>query len=535
MAETLRELFVKLGVDAQGQEALGKWEARLDAVWNVAKAFVAWRVAERVGSELFNLGSAAAQNATRLDATASALRVTTGELQAAEYAARVASVPIEAVAGAIANLRDAQAGAATGDSGSLGILRVLGARKGQDAIDMLATFADRIKRLGPDLQRLAAKRAGLEPLLPLLRMGGDEVRRLGQEAKETGFIMSEDMVKRGVEVQRTLNRLGLQFEAIRNELLTEFLPVFEKVVRGFLEWVKANRDLLTIQNLTRLLAELERMAIRVGAAVKILTIWLTLTAVIVAAVQIYRNFALLLLVLRLNALSAGLSIRQLAVALLTAEAPLLLVAGLFAALGAGVLLAAEDYVKFSQDQKSLIGEMMQSENVFSNMVRWWGDLQEKIAGTVDKFSEFLGLTKEADQANYDKTIAGLKELNEQTKIQEFRVREGLRLGRSADVTDARSRLEDIRNRQRLLLRQQTVMLTSGVVEASTTGPAAQVVADARRNVETPLQISAPQTNTINVNGAGDPEAVAERVVKKVEERQDAKRRTAAAVTSRPLR
>lgn len=69
-------------------------------------------------------------------------------------------------------------------------------------------------------------------LIPLLENNGKLFKEWGDRAKETGAIMSDDMVGSLVEAQKNLQIFEMQWEGLKNGLVADVIPVLQMVVQN---------------------------------------------------------------------------------------------------------------------------------------------------------------------------------------------------------------------------------------------------------------------------------------------------------------
>ncbi|MDN8333135.1 transglycosylase SLT domain-containing protein, partial [Acinetobacter baumannii] len=69
-------------------------------------------------------------------------------------------------------------------------------------------------------------------LIPLLENNGKLFKEWGDRAKETGAVMSDDMVGSLVEAQKQLQIFDLQWEGLKNGLVADVIPVLQMVVQN---------------------------------------------------------------------------------------------------------------------------------------------------------------------------------------------------------------------------------------------------------------------------------------------------------------
>lgn len=98
--------------------------------------------------------------------------------------------------------------------------------------EALQLYVDSLQKAGVNQQQmtfyLEAMSGDLTSLLPLLQNGGSEIRRLGDAAEASGRILSEDMIRGGVEVDRLFDQIS---ETLRTSATKAVLEHKDELVR----------------------------------------------------------------------------------------------------------------------------------------------------------------------------------------------------------------------------------------------------------------------------------------------------------------
>ncbi len=176
--------------------------------------------------------------ANAADKLAKQTGLTREEIQELGYAADQEHASLEKIATAILrlsrNMSDASRG--TGESRyafeKLGIAVTKSDGQLRNSVDVMLDVADRFKNMRNETEMTAAAmqlfgRSGAE-IVPFLRMGGDEIRNLMQEARDLGFVMSE-------QTNKNLKALGDQLTALKAALAGVGRQIAAEVVPHLLE------------------------------------------------------------------------------------------------------------------------------------------------------------------------------------------------------------------------------------------------------------------------------------------------------------
>lgn len=122
-----------------------------------------------------------------------------------------------------------------GDAKLRPVFEELGITKAQldnvtTADQLLTLLAGTLGQVEDRAKQVALARAmGIEELLPILRLGSDEIARLRDEASELGFVMGSETVAELDKADRAMERAGQQFRVIRDTTLAPLATVFSEL------------------------------------------------------------------------------------------------------------------------------------------------------------------------------------------------------------------------------------------------------------------------------------------------------------------
>lgn len=109
----------------------------------------------------------------------------------------------------------------------------------KDVADLFAALPD-----GVDKSALATKifgdRLGRE-LIPFLNEGRAGLDRLGQQARDLGIVLPEELAKQAVAWNDNVTTLGAVFDGLKMEVFGPLIPVFNDLTTAFREFIQANR------------------------------------------------------------------------------------------------------------------------------------------------------------------------------------------------------------------------------------------------------------------------------------------------------
>ena len=210
-------------------EKLDRAQDALRKTLNVVKIAAA-AVAAAIGALV--VGSVNA--ADELQEMADKSGISAEELQALKYAGDNLGVSLDTITGSRAKLTRAMNEARTGEGDAAEIFRKMGiyveGTNGQlrNATDVMLDVIERAYVLGNETERNAAMMTlfgrSAQELNPLLRAGSDEIKRLGDEARSTGAVMSNETVSALDNMKDKLNNLKTVIVARFGEALAKLAP-----------------------------------------------------------------------------------------------------------------------------------------------------------------------------------------------------------------------------------------------------------------------------------------------------------------------
>lgn len=179
-------------------------------------------------------GQASLKMADALDNSARRIGVSTTVLQEFQYVARKTGEDATAVGSALETFANKFASAQAGLSkNDLKLFRSIGLeqddlRRFTSVNQALEETVDRIGALKSAADRAAiAEQLGLGPLATALREGSDEVARLRDEAQALGFVMDEELIRKGAAAQGQLDDLA---QVIGVQLAGAFIDLSDEVL-----------------------------------------------------------------------------------------------------------------------------------------------------------------------------------------------------------------------------------------------------------------------------------------------------------------
>lgn len=232
----------------------------------------------------------AVNNADRLDELSARLGISTEQLSAWGYAAKLSGTDLESLTGSIQKFSKTVASAADANSrqaelfASLGISVKDAAGNLRDVEDLLPEVADRFKALDNETTETALAmelfgRSGAE-LLEFLNRGSDGIKDLGEEAKRLGGIIDGETAQAAAKFKDELDRLRVITNAYFSSIARELLPALTQLVVQFRNFSTENDRLAKTGKL---------LATTFDAVYKVFELFSASTRVNTALVNTYRN------------------------------------------------------------------------------------------------------------------------------------------------------------------------------------------------------------------------------------------------------
>jgi hypothetical protein len=231
-------------VQASEQAAEAATEAQKKAAEETKKTW-----ADAIGAvQTFALAAAAAVAATGVALTsmaadvgrqAQSLGLSVRHFQQLQFAAEAAGVETNDMLGAVGQLQQKAADAASGGSSGdlftrLGISATDASGQVRDANELMLEAADAVGRLGPGTEQTAAAiqlfgDAGRK-LVPTLAQGRAGMQGLFRQFNALGGGVSEDAARKALEMEHALTELKLAFVSAAQPILEAVLPALRQMV-----------------------------------------------------------------------------------------------------------------------------------------------------------------------------------------------------------------------------------------------------------------------------------------------------------------
>lgn len=284
----------------------------------------------------------------------------------------------------------------------------------------LESWADTFKGMSAPQANMWGEAIGISPdTVRLLREGREGIAALRKEAHAVGAVISPEDLKRAAQLKTSVMSLTTQLRAFGTTIAIGTLPMIDKLVTSFKEWLNVNKEWVA-SNITKFLENLGRVFNELWEDGKKLVDWFKETLGPIG------DFGKKLW----EATDWAKLLKGALVLLVAYFAPAIAAFGL--AVGAVIALSAafEDFIAFLEDKDSIIGRLVDGfqekfpnlANLLKNVVVVAFELVTKTAGVMwellQKIASGIGGVVETIVTKVDQAIGaarrlfGLEDLNE---------------------------------------------------------------------------------------------------------------------------
>lgn len=284
----------------------------------------------------------------------------------------------------------------------------------------LESWADTFKGMSAPQANMWGDAIGISPdTVRLLREGREGIAALRKEAHAVGAVISPEDLKRAAQLKTSVMSLTTQLRAFGTTIAIGTLPMIDKLVTSFKEWLNVNKEWVA-SNITKFLENLGRVFSELWEDGKKLVDWFKETLGPIG------DFGKKLW----EATDWAKLLKGALVLLVAYFAPAIAAFGL--AVGAVIALSAafEDFIAFLEGKDSIIGRLVDSfqekfpnlANLLKNVVVVAFELVTKTAGVMwellQKIASGIGGVVETIVTKVDQAIGaarrlfGLEDLNE---------------------------------------------------------------------------------------------------------------------------
>ena len=104
-----------------------------------------------------------------------------------------------------------------------------------DTIDALGQMTNETER---DAYSMDIFGRSAQDLNPLIEAGSNAIEDFAQEAHEMGYVLDGEALTALGDMDDSFERIRLQMEAVRNQIIVEMAPAIEEIANAFLEWAQ---------------------------------------------------------------------------------------------------------------------------------------------------------------------------------------------------------------------------------------------------------------------------------------------------------
>lgn len=346
--QVIEKLVTVLSFKDEGAEKLKKFS---QGVKTLADSFV------KVGSVISAANIAAFAFTTKiavgqddLGKFAKRLGISVSELEEWGYVAQLNGSSAEAMQSSLAGLSKTISEVSRGQGdleafGMLGLSVTDFQGRLKSASEMVYEIADAIKNLKTQGERLEfTQRLGFnEDFLLALQAGGAALREQRREAEQLGFALSDKDVKIAADFADAWLRVKSIFAGLLNLIGTQFERFFIPVLTQFKKWYIVNKKIIE-QNIGLYLQKFFNF--------------------VLTTYNVVRRFVRALNTVIEATVGWKVAIGALGMAILLLNAKILLIPLLITAATVGLVLLAEDFIKYIQGADSMIGSFVEKSKVF---------------------------------------------------------------------------------------------------------------------------------------------------------------------------
>jgi len=212
---------------------------------------------KKLAEGLKDLAFGAAFTSDELLTMSTVTGISTDALQEYKYMAELVDVSLDTITGSLKKLTSNMSTASKGSGSAYEAFKKLGVqfqntdgtlRNSQEvfneALEALGKIENETERDALAMQ-LFGKSA--QDLNPMIAAGKEQLDAYAQQAHDTGYVMSEEMLKSNVAVSDSYELMQNSITALKNTIGTEFAPVLQQIIDGFtnlLQWITDNKDMI---------------------------------------------------------------------------------------------------------------------------------------------------------------------------------------------------------------------------------------------------------------------------------------------------
>lgn len=243
------DLFASLGIKPEKQQ----WD-QADRLIRGVKRGLAAIAAWKIGRKFLGMIEQVSDTSDRFRKLSVQMGISSEDLQALDFSAKLASLDIEQLTRAIQRTQRSMKDADDGQEEYRKHFKELGIdiydEEGnlRNVQDVLLDMADSFSGMDNQTRRTALAmevmgRSGAR-MLPMMMGGSKAIREQMQEARELGYVVDEETGKAFEKFNDDILRVKTAIQGLKNKFVIALLPYLKDTVSVVLAWVKANRALI---------------------------------------------------------------------------------------------------------------------------------------------------------------------------------------------------------------------------------------------------------------------------------------------------
>ena len=235
--------------DAQNRANKG-WSAAKQVLADLATRGIqlAIEAVKRLAQAMVQAVQDAGDYADEILTLASQTGLATDTLQEFRYMQELLDVSMDTISGSLRKLTNNMQSAANGSGAAYDAFEALGVsvvdsnghlRNSEDVfydvIDALGQMENETER---DAYSMDIFGRSAQDLNPLIEAGSDAIEDYAREAHEMGYVLDNEALESLGEMDDSFERVKLQMEAVRNQIVVQMAPAIQEMADAFLEWAE---------------------------------------------------------------------------------------------------------------------------------------------------------------------------------------------------------------------------------------------------------------------------------------------------------
>lgn len=236
--------------DATGQAAQG-WSTAKQVLADLVEKGIelAIQAVKRLAEAMVDGVNDAADYADEILTLSSVTGLSTQTLQEFSYMSELIDVSLDTVTGSLTKLTNNMQAAATGSGAAYDAFQALGVQvtdsEGhlRNAEDVFYDVIDALGQMENGTERDAFSMdifgRSAQDLNPMIEAGSDAIADFAAEAQDMGYVLDDDALGALGDMDDSFERVKLQMDTVRNQIVTAMAPAIEEIATAFVEWAQS--------------------------------------------------------------------------------------------------------------------------------------------------------------------------------------------------------------------------------------------------------------------------------------------------------